>query len=98
MILPLQKSTNKKNDHEFIYNHYSFLNGLVPQYNKIVQKHLVSYLKTVADGRTVIDMKQVIGKVTLEIISEVKIYNSVIITNGISLKRNRLKCNTQQFC
>ncbi len=49
------------------------LDDLIPQFNKVINKYLVKNLKDSIDsGKTIVDMKSLFSKVTLEVISWVR--------------------------
>ena len=52
----------------------SYLNSLVPVFNKVAREHFIDNLRSRADGETVVDMLKEFGDSTLEVISMVSEY------------------------
>ena len=51
--------------------YFSYLKELVPVYNKVAKSVIEERMKGNADGKTVVDVKEVFDQVAFQIISEV---------------------------
>ena len=54
-----------------LINFISYLRGLVPVYNTVSKRDMIEPLREKADGKTVVSMKTVFSKATLQVTSEV---------------------------
>ena len=74
MILPLREGSVKSKMLAFMKNNLyfsSYLKELVPVYNKVAKSVLEEKMKGSADGKTVVDVKEVFDRVAFQIISQV---------------------------
>ena len=74
LILPLPEGTVCGYDSDWsngVILVCSFLNSLVPEFNKVAKKHMIDDLKVRADGKTTVDMRVEFGNATLQVISQV---------------------------
>ena len=55
----------------FYHAFCSYLNSLVPMFNKVTREHLIDNLRSRADGETVVDMLTEFNTTTLQVISMV---------------------------
>ena len=66
---------------QLLYMHFSYLRGLVPVYNSVAKRDLIEALREKADGTTQVPMKREFSRVSLQVISEVKL--SVLLSSPV---------------
>ena len=66
---------------QLLYIHFSYLRGLVPVYNSVAKRDLIEALREKADGTTQVPMKREFSRVSLQVISEVKL--SVLLSSPV---------------